>query len=401
MTANRRRKIIGVLLLIAALIWPMDGLAAQVSTTLIADVNGDGKIDIQDYHLIGLPGLIPDDGDPLAVFGPGFSAYDATKIRIYQYDPASSSYVEYTPAMSPAIPGGGFWVLTAVDQDLLVQGTLIPTSTNSFYAIPIYPGWNIVGCPFLAGATTYDMYVSTVKDVHGMIFQDSAYNIWLDIQAWRYAPDGYHAVISSPGIAGTFSAWNAYWMYNYSTTTVYLQIYPPYVPIPSPIGSGDEASDDAFADAAAATPRTGIAVYVHEKGKSYGDKTLFLGLNPKAAIGPDKWDCMSPPPISSETPRLYVDHKTWAKRPGKYARDFRPLGSQPVKFRVTLKVPRRDTATSYVLKWNLQNLPAGVKVKLTEVATGRTFNMRTRDRCTVVVPTHGRVRNLVVQVEKS
>jgi hypothetical protein len=395
MTANRTRKIIGIVLLIAALVWPMDGLAERVTHRLVADVNGDGKIDVQDYHLIGLPWLIPDNGDPLAVFGPGLTAYDQTKIRIYQYDPITASYLEYTPAMSPVIPGGGFWVLTAADRQLSVVGTPIPTSESEPYLITIYPGWNIVGCPFLAGASTYDMYVS--NDPRATSWIPFQYNTWLDIQAWRYAPDGYHTVVSDPLYPASFAAWNAYWMYNYSAETAYLQIYRPYTPVPSPVGKGVQGS----ADASAAASTVGIAVQVNEKWKAHGDKTLFLGLNPKASAGPDKWDCMSPPPISNETPRLYADHSAWAKRPGKYARDFRPLGSQPVKYRITLKVPNRDTAVSYVVKWRLQNFPTGTKVMLTDVAADRSFNMRARDRITVVVPAHRTVRNLMVVVEKN
>jgi hypothetical protein len=186
-------------------------------------------------------------------------------------------------------------------------------------------------------------------------------------------------------------------MYNYSTETVYLQVYPPYTPVPSPVGNGVQGPDDA----SAAASTMGIAIQVNEKLKAHGDKTLFLGLNPKASAGPDKWDCMSPPPISNETPRLYVDHRAWAKRPGKYARDFRPLGSQPAKYRVTLKVPNRNTAVSYVVKWRLQNLPTETKVMLTDLASDRSVNMRARDRITVVVPAHATVRNLTVVVEKN
>ncbi|ABK19749.1 hypothetical protein [Syntrophobacter fumaroxidans] len=391
MTTNGRRRSIAVVALIAVLIWPMSGRAEEVSHHLVADVSGEGTIDVQDYHLIGLPWLMPDNGDPLAVFGGGATSYDPTQIGIYQYDPGSGNYLSYTDGLAPVVPGGGYWVITAIDLDLLVQGT--PVTTDP-YTTTAAPGWNIIGCPFNTTTSTSNIYVRPDASTTPVPLE---FNTWVDNQAWGYN-NGYFTVIPATAAPGNFEPWNAYWMYNSSTGPVEILIYEPFVPVPSP--RPRQPVDGASAEASAAAPDMGISLRVNERLKTYADKTLFLGLSPAASIGPDRLDCMSPPPISSEVPRAYVDHSGWATRPGKYARDFRPLGDRPVNFRVTLKVPNRSGATSYIVRWDLQNLPSGVRATLIDVAADRSVDMRSRSAYTAVVPAHTTARTLRVVVEK-
>ena len=107
MTTNGRRRSVAVVALIAVLIWPMSGRAEEVSHHLVADVSGEGTIDVQDYHLIGLPWLMPDNGDPLVTAEPDSPAAKAileTASRIIAQSPRDLPMIQETPAVPPAAP---------------------------------------------------------------------------------------------------------------------------------------------------------------------------------------------------------------------------------------------------------------------------------------------------------
>ncbi len=361
---------------------------SQVTYRLIADVAEDKSIDLQDFHLIGLPGVHPDNPDPLAVFGgAGKPVYNPAELGIYQYNRATGGYKDYLEGISPVDPGRGYWVITSKDRTLKVNGTLVPSMQP--YTVKLYPEWNVVGYPFLNSLAVEDVLVSGVAGGERVTYPLSD-NPWIENQAWGFYKS-YYPVVAGGASASSFEPWNAYWFYNFSSQTVNLLFVPSTITGPIKAESAQASPGGAF---------SGISFSLNEKSRSYQDKTLFLGINSGASSGPDSMDCLSPPPISSDVPRLFVDHGTWTVRPGKYAIDTRPLNGGSVKFVVTLKVPVRKVSTAYVLGWKLKNLPAGVKVTLTDSAGNRTINMKSRTTCNVTVPKHQTVRKLVVTVEK-
>ncbi|MEN6440813.1 MAG: hypothetical protein ABFD97_19755 [Syntrophobacter sp.] len=350
---------------------------------LVADVNGDGKVDVLDFHLISVPVIYPCDNDPLAVFGPGLARYNPGKIGIYQCASGSGNYRDYKKGISAVAPGQGYWVITAKDRKLVIPGESLPPYGS--YSVPLHPGWNIVGFPFLKSLDSGYVTVRNGEEEYQL-----GDNPWVQNQAWGY-DKGYYPVIGTSGSDEQylFKPWNAYWMYNNSDQEVEVVFNRYLKAAPNTSGTARQF--------AAVAPNPGIAFTVKEAGKKYRDATLFLGIDADASAELDSRDCLSPPPISTDVPRLYVDHSGWRDRPGKYARDFRPFGQCPVVFKVTLEVPDKDVATSYIVKWNLGSLDSGTKAKLTGAAPP-VINMRRAAGCTVTVPAHTTKCRLTVKL---
>jgi hypothetical protein len=104
-------------------------------------------------------------------------------------------------------------------------------------------------------------------------------------------------------------------------------------------------------------------------------------------VGPDPLDCLAPPALSNRVPKIWVDHRSWNKRPGLYAVDIRPLGSYPAKFGLTMSVPRNPKVTKYVLSWSgLNSIPTGLKATLVDRVKGRSLNMRQVSAYEIAVP---------------
>jgi len=359
-------------------------IESKLTYSLTADVNKDGKIDVLDFHLISVPVLNPDDDDPLAVFGPGMARYNPGKIGIYQCISGSGNYRDYKKGISPVAPGQGYWVITAKDRNLEISGEEIPPCRP--YAVTLHPGWNIVGFPFLRPLGVCNVRVQAGENLSYPLDD----NPWVQNQAWGYNK-GYFPVIGTSGDTEhyLFRPWNAYWMYNTGDQEVQVVFYPFLRAVLNTPVTRQALTASAL--------KSGISFTVKEAGKKYQDATLFLGVDPSASAGPDALDCLSPPPVSSDVPRLYVDHGNWPDRPGKYARDFRPSGQGPVTFKVTLEVPDKDVAATYVLKWDIGSLDSGTKAKLVG-ASPAPINMRRAASCAVTVPARTTKYRLTVKL---
>lgn len=369
-------------------------VSSEVSYTLVADVNGDGRIDVLDYHLIAVPGIYPDTAyrDPLAVFGPGLASCDPRELGIYQYNSETGAYRPYDLGIADVAPGQGYWVITCRNRNLKIVGEPVYPSEPRSVQLP--PGWSIVGFPYSIPMSTDHLYVSSMETATEPYPLSD--NPWVENQAWAYNK-GYIPIIGVGATSGDLHPWNAYWVYNSSLETVNL-IINPLLTVGPPVTKKTAAT--AAAGLSNASAVSGISFSVREKRKNYLDTTLFVGIHPEASTKAQRLSCMSPPPISSEVPRIFVDRRTSKDRPGKYAREFQPLAqSGAVVFPVTLEVPVRKAVRSYILRWNLSNLPPGVKATLIG-ATRNPINMRKARSCTVVVPKDSKVRKMRVRLSR-
>ncbi len=358
--------------------WYETAFSKGVGRVLEADVNKDGRIGkLEDYHLIGVPGIIPANPDPLGVFGAGQeSGYTPSRLRLFQYEPAGQDYVEY-PDLTPVAPGQGFWAITAIDRQLAVSGQFISDTTP--YTVTVAPGWNMVGYPFLGRGALEDVVVRYREGGEWVeVPLGSQVDLKVEKEAWGYR-SGYFAVRA--GGAGLLDEWQAYWMNNVSSENVQLLFYPSGTVPASP-----RTTASSVLPSLTQMPG-GISFILSEKGRGYRDRTLFLGLDDRASKGLDSLDCTSPPPVSKLAPRIYVNHGKWKVRPGQYAVDVRPPDALPEDFHVRLELPPRKGATRYVLRWKeIGTLPGNLKVSLEDPTNRRKVNMRKQSSYEFPVP---------------
>jgi hypothetical protein len=267
--------------------------------------------------------------------------------------------------------GVGYWVITSKDVTVSASGMEVPPT--DFVVGPLPSGWNIIGQPFKDNGVIWGEARVKVGETEYNLSDQS----WVEQSAYGFE-SGYFTVDPS----GILQPWNGYWVkVNESAEDVYL-ILPPADTNASSAKVGLKAASSA--DPAL---QQGIRMTLHEEGKPYVDRTVFLGLNPDASAGPDRKDCLAPPQISDEVPRLFVDHRTWKSRPGEYAVDVRPLKKAPVSFNLTLKAPKRTVATTYVLNWKtLGSIAPDRTITLVDKRKPKSINMRAKDGYRIVVP---------------
>ncbi len=364
-----------------------DEVSTRVGRTLeyslIGDVNGDGKVDVGDYHLIGVPGAVPINRDALAVFGPG--AVYPDDLRIFQY--RNGANVEYGSEVNGGVakvsPGKGYWVISRETRQLSIDAFPLDL-TKPPVSVILKRGWNIVGYPYATA-----MPLARVL-VNGMPIGSQSPAVLVENQAW-----GYHATYFPvlDGLLGDrgLEPWNAYWFKNVSTQDVTLSF---------PVSSPPETSKRFIETSSSAPLRRGIALTVAQKGKKYKDKSLFLGVHPRAANGADHLDASKPPALAGQYPRIYVDHRNWRKRGGKYAVDIRKQGHYPQVYNLTVETPAVNRAVRYVVKWRgLETLPAGRGAYMKDVLAGRAFNMKNRKEWEITVPKAARTYKLQVIIK--
>jgi uncharacterized repeat protein (TIGR01451 family) len=362
----------------------------KVAHSFKGDVNGNGELDVLDYHLFGVPIQTVKSQDILTPQTSGTSmwafGYDTGK----DLDPDNGTYKKQTD-VAPLGAGAGYWLIGMQDRNFTVEGTPVLPVTGSVFVVKTYPGPNIVGCPFPLETRWGDVRVRPLGS-------NEEVPIWSSttVEHVAYGYDqGYFAVDIE---SGTLMPWQAYWIKNTSEAVMELLF-----PVP-PTGDGIEA--DAFRKSiiersvplrASASRQSasqivdrgpkGISFVLSDNLTGYRDRTLFLGFDPRASTGPDAMDSTAPPMISEQLPRIYVAHRNWKVRPGLYAADVRRLGNLPARFTVTVRVPSKPRVTSYSLGWTgLDQVAPNRRVRLMDSETNRTINMRKRNHCTLEVP---------------
>ena len=375
------------------------GIVVPYSFT--SDLNSDGDLTQEDYHMVSIPGVVPCDPDPLKVFAPGIDPSDyGKKVRIFQYDPVDSAdtdtepYIEYPDVKQVNTPdvAQGYYVILTEDVSGEIYGSPIPEIPQTVTA---KPGWNLVGYPFISPNSLDNTRISYATDT-GRVdeFIGAQSTAVIDMNAFYWNGSEYSGVVVD-NVVGDLSPYMAYWFFNSSNHDVDLTFLPLAELAGAHLKTASKTSSKVLSATAPKTPapsitagRIGLSFALGEKNRKYQNKTLFLGLHPKAATGRDTRDCLAPMGVSANVPKIYVDHSSWStKVAGKYATDIRRQGLYPAVFNVTMEVPKRSTATRYVLQWKGANtIPAALKVRVKDTRTGRAFNMRSAAKYEFVVP---------------
>jgi uncharacterized repeat protein (TIGR01451 family) len=354
------------------------------------DVNGNGELDVLDYHLFGVPIQTVKSQDILTPGTSGSSIWAFLYETGKDFNPDNGSYKALTD-IAPLGAGAGYWLIGTQDRNFTVEGTPVLPVTDGVFVVKIYPGPNIVGCPFPLETPWGDVRVRPQGSNDDVPIWSST-----TVEHVAYGYDqGYFAVDIE---SGAFMPWQAYWVKN--TSAEVMELLFPAPPTGAGMKSGtyrkimiersvplDGAASSQPASLRADHGPKGISFLLTDKSTGYRDRTLFLGFDPQASAGTDAMDSMVPPMISKQVPRIYVAHRSWKVSPGLYAADIRPMGKLPVKFTVTVQVPRKHGAASYSLGWaGLDLVAPNHKVLLVDSGANRTIDMRKRNECTLVVP---------------
>lgn len=305
------------------------------------------------------------DNDPGVVFGVGSGS-----LRMARWNPVKKAYAYYPnpdatlnpPADDPANPGHtfseapaglAFWVNLSTDSPARVKGDQLE---GKACRIPLYPGWNMIGCPFPFPVDWNGCqveYRGVTKTLTQAVDEE-----WISGSLYSYQPGGY-TWANAP--AGQLHPWEGYWV-KVKVTDGPIALWVP--PVESGIGSltGRQGPEDGWRLRIGATAQSGAR-----------DTHNFIGVSRAARDGADNADVEKPPVPSAGTVSLRLLEGGRA-----LAQDLRAadLGNgKSWEFEVTTDLAQERIT----LTWpDLSTLPKNLEVRLKDLATGREVYARTR-----------------------
>ena len=126
-------------------------------------------------------------------------SYNPSNWRLFRY--ANGAYVEY-PSTPDFSPGLAYWLISNNDITLSISGSTVGSNVT----VTLAPGWNQIGNPFKCTVTWDD-----IKAANSAIFDNSTITDVL----WGYDPE-YLEFVSASAV----DAWQGFWVYNATDSTV-------------------------------------------------------------------------------------------------------------------------------------------------------------------------------------
>ena len=318
----------------------VDFAASVVVSTYSHSIEGGAET--ADYHMFSTP-FWPVDGSPDVVLRDLFP-YEQSKWRLFSY---GGEYHEY-PSVPDFSPGLAYWLITAEDVTINVEGTLVDTAEN--FTLSIEPEWNIVGNPFLSSISTTSLF-EVNPDIAKV--------------CWSYEAGGYV-------MAESLVPWKGYWIYNLEAGDLVF-------PASSSLSSASTARNRFLSFSL--SPEEGWYLRIMAKRDDFKDTYNFIGLCKDSSTQYDSRDLFEPPLISQEQLRLYFSHKDWLENTGLYATDFRPPGKNKETFEFVVEAGKKNQ--SVILSWSgVKEAPSEYKLILKDLKKRRRINMRRRESYT-------------------
>ena len=237
----------------------------------------------------GIDGLLTDQ----------LGTYDRTHWRAFAYDPLAPGYVELaTPADDrfDPLPGRAFWLVTRgahrIDTSPVIARS---TDTSHEYAVPLTPGWNLVGNPFDFPVRWADVRRDTDVTADPVAFDPSL------------GPSGGYAA----GSPATLEPFEGYFIHTTAPDTLWV---PPHSTAAPGVA---QPADGSTAGAAAEW-----AVSLEASTERALEAANVLGVAPGATASWDRRDRRKPP----APPGAWVQAGFVSTRgePGLFTRDLRP-----------------------------------------------------------------------------
>ncbi len=158
-----------------------------------------GTSPAEQYELLSIP-FTAQPASLAGVLEDDLGTYDPKKWRFGRYSPAAGTYLEDASAGALA-PGRGFWLIQKSPS--AIDATGVSTSTVGGVTIPVDPGWNQIGNPYLFPIATAAIDRTNAPDVSTRVVGRSG--------------GSYFDVTS-------LAPWQGYWVFNGGSGTQTLVI---------------------------------------------------------------------------------------------------------------------------------------------------------------------------------
>jgi len=331
----------------------------------------------QGLYMLAIPFSFADPS-PAAVLGSA-----AVKLARWAPDQSGGRYLLYgQDAGFPGLaPGVGIWAGVDSGQLQLAQaGT--PVSEQAPYAIPLKPGWNMVGNPFCAdvewGAAQVRCNGQTVS------LETAGQNGWVRPYGWAYDPSARQYVLvdaAYPNARRMLGVWEACWVR--ALTSCELLVAPP---------SSKAASPALLARSVTGKPEWSTQLIA--RAGDLCDSFNYMGVDANAAADPRR-SMQSPPPLSQ-----FVDLSFSGGRAADpdLATDYRLPSAGRIDWGF---VVRTDVANRQVaLTWpDLSDVPERYRLMLVDLDGQRRQYMRTTSSYVFNSGAEGGTRHFRIEVD--
>jgi len=306
----------------------------------------------------------------------------------YRWSPLDGVY-RLVPGASPLGPGDGFWYRVFADQEFSLSGvTPVPGSTTEPFLLSLQRGWNQIGNPYLYGIPLARCRV--VRDaVEGSLSLDEAVNRNLIrgvVYRWDPTLGTAGEYVYDPASQAVLRPWEGYWIRALQPVTL---VIPPVEAIGARVtytassggsgGGGVGPPAPGSVQTTRARPRRPLAGFVPEWsarlsafGRYDSDTRNIFGQSAAASDGYDRLDVDKAPPGGSLS-CAFVEAGL-GENSGYYAASIRSLRpGQEWK----VQVASHQVDQPVTLRWSgLETLPAGMRLRLVDTATGRSMVLR-------------------------
>ncbi len=265
-----------------------------------------------EYVLFSVP-LVPGSANLAGVLEDDLGAYDNTKWRFGRFVPSSETYLEAGSAGAIS-PGRGFWLIERNPVVIDASGT--STNTVGGASLPVDPGWNQIGHPYLFTVPTSAVDFANAPNVT---------NRFVGREGGAYVDQT------------TLEPWKGYWVFNAGTGTQTIVI-PGVVGLP-PAPRALSLSE---------TLDWAIEARAHARGSSdIGNIAGAISSGDAVAL------TLAEPPGLPGTVRVYfTDRETWSET----TTSVRTAGDDPASFELTVESGSEPATLSFA---GLETLPSG------------------------------------------
>jgi len=282
------------------------------------------------------------------------------------------------------VPGLGYWMdVDAASIRLAVAGT--PVAEKTPFAIPLKPGWNMVGNPFSGdvewGAAQVRCNGQTVP------LETASKNKWVRPYAWTYDTAARQYVLIDaifPGAQRVLRVWQACWVRAF--TACELLVAPP---------GTSAATADAVARSAVPSPAWKMQLIA--RAGDLCDSFNYMGVDGGAASSDARANLQTPPPLSRYLDLSFSDGRAAA---ADLATAYKPAIAGRVVWDLVVRsdVPNAQVAVMWP---DLSDVPAQYRLTLIDQDAQRRQYMRTTSSYVFNSGPQGGERHFQIEVDPS